>query len=77
MAKKARILVALHLEGNLYQPDQVVEFDDKLAKVLEKDGHVDTNAAAVADSVERLGAKLLRHAPTGAEVQRIADATEK
>lgn len=77
MAKKARVLVDLRLEGNHYRPDQVVEFDDKLAKVLEKEGHIDSNAAAVADALDRLGAKPVKHGITEAEVARIAAAAEE
>lgn len=72
MAKKARVLVGFHLEGNFYQPDQVVEFDDKLAKSLEKDGAIDSAVAAVTDSVERLGVKPVKHAMTDAEAARLA-----
>lgn len=45
--KKARVLVDCSIEGKAYKPNDVVELDDKVIAAAEKDGSVDSNAAAV------------------------------
>lgn len=69
MAKKVLVLLVLPLQGNVYQPGQVVEFDDKLAKSL--DGSVDANPDTVAYHVGQ-GVQIIKHTPTEAEIERIA-----
>lgn len=67
MAKQARILVDVYLEGQIYTPDQVVEFDDKIAKFLAQEGRIDLAREAVLYCVDALGAKPVKHAAAGQE----------
>ena len=71
MAKQARILSAVELDGQTYQPNQVVEFSDKTAKALNADGQVDTDPASVAYCINDLGAVAVKHAT--AETDLAAD----
>jgi hypothetical protein len=68
MPKKARVLVALYLDGKEYAPNSVLELDDKQAKALEKDGSVDTSAESIAYCVGELGAKVIQHTSEPDEV---------
>lgn len=72
MAKKARVIAVLHMDGNTYQPNQVIEFDDKAAKELQLQGAIDTDPDAVAYCIKELSVQVIRHAPTEDEAARIA-----
>jgi hypothetical protein len=56
----ARILVELTHQGKTYKPNQVVSFDSNTAKGLEKEGQVDTSAAAVS-YCQSEGAEVIEH----------------
>lgn len=68
MSKTVRVLVTFFLDGQEYQPNNVLELDDKTAKSLEKDSSVDSTPEAVAYCVEQLGAKVIKHIAADAEV---------
>ena len=72
MSKKVRILVGAQFEGRAYEPNQVVEFDDKMAKVLEKEGMVDSTAEAVAYCTGDLGVQSFKHESMADEEARVA-----
>jgi hypothetical protein len=74
MSKKVRVLSPLPFEGQTYQPDQVVEFDDKIVKAFEKDGVVDTSPDAVSYCLDQLGAKVQKHCMTEEEAARVETA---
>ena len=68
MSKTVRVLATLYLAGQEYQPNHVLELDDKTAKALEKEGSVDSAPEAVAYCTEQLGAKVIKHVAADAEV---------
>ena len=68
---KARILVAVSIEGNEYQPNDVVDLSASLIKAF-ADG-VDTDPAAVSYCVDELKAVVIKHSITDEEKARIAD----
>jgi hypothetical protein len=75
MAKQARILTTVELDGQTYQPNQIVEFTDKTAKALHTDGQVDTDPAAVAYCTKELGIVVIKHiaVEVAAESESAAD----
>jgi hypothetical protein len=70
MVKKVRILVGAQFEGRVYEPNAVVEFDDKLAKSFEKEGLVDSTVEAVAYCLDS-GASVIKHTSAAKEDARI------
>jgi ABC-type nitrate/sulfonate/bicarbonate transport system substrate-binding protein len=78
MGTKVRILVATHVGGVLYYPDQVVDLPAVTAKQLVAGGQVDAHKEAVAYCVNELGAEVIVHQtpPTPEEIQLQADIAE-
>ncbi|MET3132869.1 hypothetical protein AAKU55_003150 [Oxalobacteraceae bacterium GrIS 1.11] len=74
MAKIARVIAVLHLDGNEYHPNQVIEFDNGTAKALKDAGSIDTEPAAIAYCTDTLRVKMIRHAPTEDEAARLEKA---
>ena len=61
MGTQARILVAVQLDGQIYQPNQVVDLPPAVAKALRTEGDIDTSKEAVAYCVDELGATVIVH----------------
>jgi len=72
MPKIVRVLSELHLEGKKYQPNAVIQLDDKRAKALEDAGSVDSDPEAVAYCKDKLGAVVVKH-----ELVKSADANDE
>jgi uncharacterized small protein (DUF1192 family) len=71
MPKQARILVDTYLDGQIYKPGQVVEFDNETAKALATAGNIDLDRGAVLYCVDELKVQLIKHAITPEEIARI------
>lgn len=64
MGKKVRVLVGCTLGGIPFQPDQVVDLPDALAKTHTASGEVDPHKDAVAYCINELKADVITyHAP--------------
>lgn len=61
MGTQARILVAVQLDGQIYQPNQVVDLPPAVAKALRAEGNVDTSKEAIAYCLDELGATVIVH----------------
>ncbi len=72
MAKKARVLVASLIGLINYPANAVIELDDKLAALFEKQGIIDTNPAAVAYAIEQ-GAEVRKHVAPKKQAQQKND----
>lgn len=77
--KTVRVLSRLDLEGKTYQPNNLVEIDDKRVKSLEADGTVDSDADAVAYCKDKLGVQVVKHTPVTDEspADEVADSKPK
>ena len=71
MPKQARILVDTYLDGQIYKPDQVVEFDNETAKALAAAGNIDLDRGAVLYCVDELKVQMVKHAITPEEIARV------
>lgn len=60
---KVRILAQIEIQGKSYLPNQAVSLPSGLVKQLERNGHVDSNAAAVTYVIKE-GAELIEHEDT-------------
>lgn len=58
---KVRILSVVHLDGEKYQPNQVVDLPAAIAKSFAEQGQVDTHKDAVAYCINELGAEVVVH----------------
>lgn len=61
MSKQVRILIYTALDGNEYQPNDVVELANKTAKALCDGGYADMTVEAVKYCVSDLGAQVKAH----------------
>lgn len=61
--KKARVLSKITVDGNEYQPNQIISGSATTIKNLEDSGLVDSNRAAVKHCLENEGAKVTEPAP--------------
>jgi hypothetical protein len=62
MGTKARILAVVHLDGKIYQPNQVVDLPAANAKSLADQGQVDPDKGAISYCINELGAEVIVHA---------------
>lgn len=74
MPKIVRVLSDLPLEGKKYQPNALIQLDDKLAKTLEGAGAVDSDPNAVAYCKDKLRVQVVKHEP--AETAGAADGSD-
>jgi hypothetical protein len=74
MPKEARIISEVNLDGQTYQPNQVVAFSDKTAKSLASGGLIDLDAEAVAYCTAQLGAKTVIHVAASGDADQSATA---
>lgn len=58
---KARVLLDVSIDGVIYRADQVVEFDEGLAKQAKEGGQIDDHPDAVAYCLKN-GAEVVAHA---------------
>lgn len=65
--KKVRILVDAVIDGQIYKPNQVVDFDDGKAKVVVKAGQGDDSKEAVQYALGQPGAEVVTHTVLEAE----------
>jgi hypothetical protein len=61
MSKQVRILVVTNLDGNEYQPNDVVELANKTAKALCDAGFADMTPEALKYCLSDLGAQVKAH----------------
>ena len=77
MAKQARVLSVIIIDGITYSPNQVVVLADDLAKQFEKEGSIDSGKAAIAYCINDLGATPIVHQDPAEQAAAAAASQQK